>query len=151
MGGAPDRAKQWGEVMDRSVARAGKHWGRRGLLITTFIGCLLAITPGGIPAAAQDETDEEAPIGNVWGERVPYEYSSVLIEWDGDEGVYRVGEEEGSFALLLSLPEAEGWEFVTILAESWFETPLDDRQAWDVFRWRAVYRRPFEFSDPAAE
>ncbi len=137
--------------MDRSVACAGKHWRRRGLLTTTVIGCLLAVTLGGMPAVAQDETDEEAPIGNVWGERVPYEYSSVLIEWDGDEGVYRGAEEEGSFALLLSLPEAEGWEFVTILAESWFETSLDDRQAWDVFRWRAVYRRPFEFSDPVAE
>jgi hypothetical protein len=81
---------------------------------------------------------------------VAYEYSSALIQWDGEAETYFSGDEVGTFAYLLSLPEATGWQFVTILAESWTETTVGGQAAWDVFRWRAVYRRPFESADTPA-
>jgi hypothetical protein len=84
-------------------------------------------------------------------EAVPHEYSSALIQWDSDAETYFSGEETGTFAYLLSLPEATGWQFVTILTESWTETTVGGQAAWDVFRWRAIYRRPFEPGDVPSE
>jgi hypothetical protein len=130
----------------------GARSGRLGRLLVVVVGLSMFVGwPGGLPVVAAEEMDEETPIGTVWGGRELYEYSSVLIVWDPEAGTYLCGEEEGSFAWLLNLPGTEGWEFVSIMAESWFETTVDDRQAWDVFRWRAVYRRPLELSEVRAE
>ena len=127
-----------------AARRAGRDSRTRRTLTAIVAICVLAVWATGLPVTAAEESDEQAAIGTVWGGPEYYEYSSLLIEWDREDGVYRSGDEEGSFAFLLSLPGAEGWEFVTILAESWFETSLDDRAAWDVFRWRVVLRRPWE-------
>jgi hypothetical protein len=122
---------------------------RDSLFRAIVVGCLLAVTAGTLPAAAADETT--APSGDALaGEvRVPYEYFTSLIMWDDVDGTYRAGVDEGSFTDLLGLPEETGWELMTVLAESWTETKVADTAAWDVFRWRALYRRPLESStDP---
>jgi hypothetical protein len=124
---------------------------RDRLARSIIVAGLVAVMAGALPGAAADETIAPSPGAPLAEARVPYEYSTSLIQWDAVDGTYRSGEEEGSFAFLVSLPEATGWEFVTILAESWTETTVDDQAAWDVFRWRAVYRRPFEFSAEPAE
>lgn len=134
-----------------AAKRAGRDSRTHRTLIAIVAACVLAAWATGLPVMAAEESDEQAPIGTVWGGREYYEYSSQLVEWDREDGVYRSGDDEGSFAYLLSLPGAQGWEFVTILAESWFETSLDDRAAWDVFRWRVVLRRPWESTDATEE
>jgi hypothetical protein len=136
--------------MTGSLVRLAHALARRDRLTHTFVVAgLVAVMAGSFPVAAADETVVPSTGAPVAEERVPHEYSTSLIAWDAVDGTYRSGEEEGSFAFLISLPEATGWELVTILAESWTETTVDDRAAWDVFRWRAIYRRPFEPSSGA--
>jgi hypothetical protein len=102
----------------------------------------------GLPTLAQEASPVPAAVAD---EHVPQEFLTVLIQWDTEDLTYRAGEEEGTVAYLLSLPEAEGWEFVTILAESWREAAIDEQPAWDVFRWRVLYRRPFESGHASVE
>lgn len=135
-----------------AVARDTVRVSRERRALIAFVAvCVIAVSTTWSPVTAASETDAEVPIGIVWGGQRPVEYSSVLIEWDREAGIYRAGDEEGSFAYLVTLPGAQGWEFVTILAESWFETTLDDRAAWDVFRWRVLYRRPLDLSETVEE
>ena len=115
---------------------------------SVVVVCLIAALAAWQPVVAQ----EGSPVpGAVADEQVPYEYVSMLVQWDPDNETYVGADEEGTFGYLLSIPEADGWEFVTILTESWTETTVDEQQAWDVFRWRAIYRRPMEFSDESVE
>ena len=107
---------------------------------------VMCLTLGGLPTLAQEASP--APAADA-DEHVPQEYISFLIQWSPQDQAYVSGEEEGTFAYLLSYPEAEGWEFVTILAESCTETTIDGQPASDVFRWRAIYRHPFESSESA--
>jgi len=112
----------------------------------TSAAIVMCLALGGLPTLAQEASPVPAAVAD---EHVPQEYISFLIQWSPQDEAYVSGEEEGTFAYLLGLPEAEGWEFVTILAESWTETTIDEQPASDVFRWRAIYRHPFESGESA--
>lgn len=104
--------------MTGSLVRLAHALARRDRIVHTFIVAgLVAVMAGSVPVAAADETVVPSTGAPVAEERVPSEYSTSLIAWDAVDGTYRSGEEEGSFAFLISLPEATGWELVTILAE----------------------------------
>ncbi len=85
--------------MDRSVgaARAGKHWRGRGLLTTTVMGCLLAITLGGMPAGGRRTRPTR---GGPHRERVASvsrtsHSSRPSSSGTGTRALYRGGAEEG--------------------------------------------------------